>query len=417
MDGTYEDGTPTSHGESLTVTLSNGQSVTLNDDNHWEATITGLSRYDSDGNEIEYSWTESSLPGGYYLSDSNTVIYDNVATTTLNNSYSEHYMPGMEIDGVKIWDDDGTGNRPEFIVVRLYKDGLLYKTTTVKSPAGEEADPDQWAFRFSNLPIFKTDDNGETTGTLAVYSVEEVLSSGYVSSYETTIQQVQATYEAGDAEAHIINSYTEENQLVSEKADLGFLVVRHGQGYVVWKLRPLMTGELDRIKRAAVAASHQFSGIMSASGDSLTIITGVPKTVKVGNKEAATVYMKDGDVWVRFADPSAQSDIVYGSIPYTYTQFGGEAGVVITNVSKITSISGTKTWVDERQHNNAEEITLKLYHTVRPVSDTSQWEEVQLTATGTISLRWDGNTYTYSNLPRYADSTASPPTEYAYRAE
>ena len=141
-------------------------------------------------------------------------------------------------------------------------------------------------------------------------------------------------------------------------------------------------------------------------------------TVAVGDKEAASLYMKDGDVWVKFLDPSAESDIVYGSIPYTYTQIGGEGGVTITNVRKTTSVSGTKTWVDGgRQHNNGEEITLKLYRTNKPATDDSEWEEVQLTATGAISLSWDGNTYTYSNLPRFADYTSSPPVEYEYRVE
>ena len=415
VDGTNEDGTPTSHQDSLTVTLSNGQSVTLNDDNHWEATIKDLPKYDEEGNEIQYSWTEDELQNGYYLSDSNTVVYDGEVTTTLTNSYSEHYMPEMEIDGVKIWDDDGSESRPSSITVRLYKDNVLYKTTSVNPPTDPDANPDQWSYKFTNLPIFVADENGEATSTLAVYRVEEVLPAGYTSDYETVIQQTTATYVAGTATAHIINSYTAENQLVSEDADLGFVVVRHGQGYVVWTPRPLMEGELDKIKQAAVDASKQFKGIMSASGESLKTITGVPKTVSVGNKEAATVYMKDGNVWVRFEDPSAESDIVYGSIPYTYTQIGGEGGVTITNVRKTTSVSGTKTWVDGRQHNNLQEITLKLYRTTKPVTTDSLWEEVQLTATGTESFSWDGNTYTYSNLPRY--DTNNPPAEYEYRVE
>ena len=417
-DGLNEDGTVTSHQDNLVVTLSNGQSVTLNEGNQWTATVTGLPKYDEEGDEIAYSWTEDELENGYYLSDSNTVVYDNSVTTTLTNSYSDHYMPEMEIDGVKIWDDDGTGTRPASITVKLYKDGVLYKTTTVNPPTGENVDSNRWTFKFTNLPIFNTDENGDATGTLAVYTIEEILPAGYTSDYDTTIQQMQAAYEAGTAEAHIINSYTAENQLVCEGADLGFVVVRHGQGYVVWTPRPLIEGELDKIKQAAVGASSQFSGIMNASGDSLTIISGVPKTVKVGNKEAATVYMKDGDVWVRFKSPSAQSDIVYGSIPYTYTQIGGEGGVTITNVRKTTSVSGTKTWIDGgRQHNNSEQITLKLFRTTRPVTDDSQWEEVQLTATGTISLSWDGDTYTYSNLPRFSDYTSDPPIEYEYRVE
>ena len=118
-DGLNEDGTVTSHQDNLVVTLSNGQSVTLNEGNQWTATVTGLPKYDEEGDEIAYSWTEDELENGYYLSDSNTVVYDNSVTTTLTNSYSDHYMPEMEIDGVKIWDDDDTGTRPSSITVRL----------------------------------------------------------------------------------------------------------------------------------------------------------------------------------------------------------------------------------------------------------------------------------------------------------
>ena len=411
-DGTnQEDGTQTNHGESLTVVLSNGQEVTLNDENNWEASISGLPKYDHEGNPIEYSWTEGTLPHGYYLSNTDVVVYDNEVTTTLTNSYSDHYMPEMEIDGVKVWDDNGD-SRPESITVNLYKDGELYLTTTVNPPTDENADPDQWAFKFTNLPIFNED------WTLAAYTVEEVLPAGYTADYETAIQQVTATYEAGTAEAHIINSYTPDNHLLCEGADLGFVVVRHGQDYVVWTPRPLMAGELDRIRTAAVNASSQFSGIMDATGSSLTIISGVPKTVSVGNKEAATVYMKDGDVWVRFKKSSAQSDLVYGSIPYTYTQIGGEGGVTITNVRKVTSVSGTKTWIDGgRDHHNADEITLRLYRTPRPVTTDSVWDEVPVPETGTTGpkLTWNGNTYTYSNLPRY--DTGNPTAEYEYRVE
>jgi len=111
-----------------------------------------------------------------------------------------------------------------------------------------------------------------------------------------------------------------------------------------------------------------------------------------------------------------------GAVLYTVTATGDIDNPTVTfNVpasATKTYISGTKTWIDGgRQHNNAEEITLKLYRTNKPVTDDSQWEEVQLTATGTINLSWDGNTYTYSNLPRYSDYTSNPPVEYEYRVE
>ena len=49
--------------ETLTVTLSDGQTATLSESNNWEATITGLPKY-KNGEEVEYTWTEGTLPQG-----------------------------------------------------------------------------------------------------------------------------------------------------------------------------------------------------------------------------------------------------------------------------------------------------------------------------------------------------------------
>lgn len=49
--------------ESITVTLSNGDEVTLSGENDWTATIDGLPKFDEDGREIEYAWTEAGCPG------------------------------------------------------------------------------------------------------------------------------------------------------------------------------------------------------------------------------------------------------------------------------------------------------------------------------------------------------------------
>ena len=52
--------------ESLNVTLSNGTEVTLNESNNWTAMVEDLPKYD-DGQVIEYTWTEGTLPEGYVL--------------------------------------------------------------------------------------------------------------------------------------------------------------------------------------------------------------------------------------------------------------------------------------------------------------------------------------------------------------
>ena len=69
--------------ESLKVTLSNGMEFTLNEDNGWSAKVEGLPKYQDD-KEINYTWSESSMPEGYTLVSSTK----DGTVTTLTNKYT-----------------------------------------------------------------------------------------------------------------------------------------------------------------------------------------------------------------------------------------------------------------------------------------------------------------------------------------
>ena len=66
----------------LTVTLSNGTTVTLNAANGWEAKVENLPMY-KDGKLITYTWTEGELPEGYALTG--TSVNGTVTTLTKTN--------------------------------------------------------------------------------------------------------------------------------------------------------------------------------------------------------------------------------------------------------------------------------------------------------------------------------------------
>jgi hypothetical protein len=102
---------------SLTVTLSNGTVVTLNEANGWEATVSDLPKY-AGGQLINYTWTEGEMPDGYTLTDTSV----NGTITTLTNSYTPEET---EATVEKVWNDenDQDGIRPENIQVQLYADG------------------------------------------------------------------------------------------------------------------------------------------------------------------------------------------------------------------------------------------------------------------------------------------------------
>ena len=70
--------------DSLTVILSDGTEVILNEDNDWQATVEDLPKY-ADGKEIEYTWEEGDMPKGYEL----TYTAKNGTITVLTNAYNE----------------------------------------------------------------------------------------------------------------------------------------------------------------------------------------------------------------------------------------------------------------------------------------------------------------------------------------
>ena len=334
------------HPGSLNVTLSNGETYELNEGNNWTAEVTDLPKYDrTTGSLIEYSWTEAELPAGYYLSNIQESADETtgVITTTLTNSYTDSYNPTTTISGKKVWDDGGV-NRPESITVNLYKDGdttTPYRTSTVQAPTGEGADQDQWPFEFTNLPVFNSD------GSVIQYTVGEVLPAGYTEEYGIKIEFTQATYIAGDTTGVIVNSgQGDQTFKITDGYNLGYIVIRHGNDFIIWTPRPATADEISAIKTKVVGLSDQFNGINSASGDSMKIVSGVPGTVDVGKKHAVSVYMQNGEVWMQFLNPNAWSDFAYGTIPYTYTQAGGEGGGTITNTKKNTELEFGKKWID-----------------------------------------------------------------------
>jgi len=160
--------------KSIKVTLSNGQTVTLNDANEWTATITDLPKYDK-GKEIKYTWTEAKVDG--YTA---TQVTDGTITT-LTNTHTPPPPPPpttttTQLSGQKIWKDNGDEMhvRPTSITVTLLADGVPQPNV---KPTWTNTDTDEWTYTFNNLPA--ENDAGETIN----YTVKETP----VEFYDTSI--------------------------------------------------------------------------------------------------------------------------------------------------------------------------------------------------------------------------------------
>ena len=150
--------------DSVDATLSNGTTVTLNEDNNWTATVENLPVYEN-GEKIEYTWSEVKVDG-YTLTDTKV---DGFVTTITNT----HKPATTEINVLKVWadDDNESKKRPENVSVSLLADGEEYQTVTLSME-------NEWKHIFSDLPVYEN-------GKEILYTVQENnVPEGYVASIE-----------------------------------------------------------------------------------------------------------------------------------------------------------------------------------------------------------------------------------------
>ena len=163
--------------EEITVYVNNGanivSTVTISGtktSDIWTETVSGLDKYDSSGNEIQYSIEEKTMH--YYIA-----TYDrNYNTYTITNTYQEDppEQETINVSGIKSWAHGENENKPETIRVHLYKNGNLIRSQNVTSS-------DNWSYTFENLPKYTYFDNGGYTEN--VYTVLEDEIANYVPEY------------------------------------------------------------------------------------------------------------------------------------------------------------------------------------------------------------------------------------------
>ena len=171
--------------ESIVITLSDGQTVTLSEDNDWTATIKDLPKY-ADGEEIEYSWSENNVPEGYTMTGTKV---EGLTTTTITN---QHIPEETDIIVTKVWDDDDDANgaRPKSVTIRL-----IVNDKEIESI--ELSDANGWTYTFEDYAVFE---NGK--------EVEYIITEDEVNLYKSNIEEneigfvVTNTYNAptGDEE-------------------------------------------------------------------------------------------------------------------------------------------------------------------------------------------------------------------------
>ena len=217
----WNDSDSSSRPASLEVRLSNGsetvETVTLNEDNEWTATVEDLPVFDDEGHELTYTWSET-VPEGYVLTNAGTTG----TVTTLENSLPAN--PTTSLGGEKTWNDNENkfSTRPESLTLVLYRDGKA-TTTRVTTDAEKE-----WKYEFADLPVFAPD------GHAYAYSVKELTPANYTGVYETAAEAVTG-------ETHSETKYTacaHQTVTLDKADDLGFVIAERADGtFLVWTQR------------------------------------------------------------------------------------------------------------------------------------------------------------------------------------
>lgn len=156
--------------DSITVALSKdgvrtGATAVLNESNDWSYTFENLDKY-SNGKEINYTIDEVDVPEGY----SKDITINDDGSTTISNT---HTTDRVTKTAIKVWDDANNqdGIRPDYVVVRLYANGVATSYTATLNESNN------WRHNFTNLE--KNEDGKEITYTVK----EETKVDGYTTTY------------------------------------------------------------------------------------------------------------------------------------------------------------------------------------------------------------------------------------------
>lgn len=337
----------------LVMTLSNGQSVTLDESNGWKATIEDLPKYE-DGKEIVYTWTEETMPEGYTLEATYSEHEDGFYTTFVNRHWSEEVSVGVH----KVWDDDfdRDGVRPESLDVTLVRDdGVVISKVTLNKANDWKA--------VLYLPKYDK-------GKVHTYSWVEDLPEGYsmMSAMEYTNEEY--IYNPSDSN---LNSY-------------GFkLTNTHSPETISLTVRKIWQDEdnVDRIRPARLRVTLWGDDkevdvvTLSAANNWEATVDNLPK-YRDGGKEIAYTWAEEATV-----DYMLRLPVVEGNI------------TTLTNVHtpnvKLTEVSGQKIWDDNHNEHKVRpaNITITLYADGAPVNAAPVWR----------SKQGDSWSYVFSGLP------------------
>ena len=349
--------------ETVTMTLSNNQTVTLSEENSWTTTLVGLDKYDENGNEITYTWTEEDLSGSGYTIESTTKTGNN---TVIKN---KHVPEVIDLNVTKTWEDadNQDGKRPTSIKVHLLANGTEVDSAVLTG--------DSWSHKFTEKPKY-------AEGEVITYTVTETDENDQPITTEYTLtSNTSTTGNDGNITLSLENTHTVDKTSICVKK--------------AWE----DDNNRDGLRKNVVVELYK-NGVATGS------------TYELNDNNEWTVTLNDLDKYTSgavgtlakyaFKEITELQDYV---VTYSTEIEEGinEGEITVTNTHEIykTNISGTKTWVDNNNQDGKrpETVTFNLLKTVEGDTQSS------IADSKTIDVS-DSMEFSFENLPLYEEGKA-----------
>lgn len=309
-----------------------GDSITLNAENRWQASVSGLPTTDANGNQYMYTVVEDAVSGykGTVEGSSSTDSNGNVSYMyTLKNS---HAPSVVNLSVTKVWDDAGNqdGVRPEQVSVDVLRSEGGSTTKTIVATLELSAEKN-WTATLEKQPVYGK--SGKYT-----YSISEAKVDGYTGSVETAVDK------SGNYAFKLTNAHAVETTQVGVTK--------------VWD----DAGNADGLRPDSVEVELLADGVA----------TGKTVTLNAENNWTFT--------WDNLAKKAGGKDIVYtvreANVPEGYTSVvtgglakeNGTFSYTIANkhAQAKTSVSVSKEWVDGNDQDGLrpDSVQVQLYRSV-----------------------------------------------------
>lgn len=336
-----------------------GGIVTLNKENGWKYTWTGLTALDTANNPITYRPYEVDANGKRM--EAGTIIP--VTTGQFRVSYSGNritntYKPEtVKVKVRKNWANDKEDDRPDMIEIQLcYADGNDY----IDSDGNEKililTANDGWTGEFTDLPKYK--DNGD----LLHYTIKELSQiDGYTSQEAQKVTLSADEAKSYESSWEITNRFREELIDIPVEKQWDELVSDADKTEV--KVRLYQVTEDQDGKRELIPVAGQSELTLSSASGWSGVWNGLPRYTADGQEIEYLPYEMNGDV------PAEHGAVVLdGKFVVSYDENHNQ----ILNMYNLRSLAVVKEWIDENNAHHSRPDELK----VRLLRDGEMQEEV-----------------------------------------